>query len=449
MVLSTNLTEGSIHKHLLKFAFPLIISNIMQALYNAVDMYFAGKFTGTAGLTGVSVSCPVINVLLMFVSGFGVGISVVVAKYASADDSELKKAANTAIVMTMSAAAVISVVGFAMSSTILRLIATPEEAMPYAAKYLKIIFCGMIFTVGYNLICALQRGLGDSKSSMMFVVAATMVNIVLDYVFMGIIKMGVAGAAFATIISQALSFILGIIYFRKNKHLITFSPRDFCFDSCMAKELLTNGLPSAGQQVSVHFSNLCMTGMSNSFGLVSTAAYGIAVKLDSFAILPCSAINDSVATFAAQNIGVGKSERAYSSIKEAEKLAFIYVSCIFLLIFLFCGSLTGIFTGEAHVIEESCLYLKTACFMYFFYALNYPQQGFLKGSGNAAFVLINSVIVQYAFKIPMAHIIMSHTGLGLRSIAIAWIATPAVAAAIYNIYIKAGKWKRVPDKALI
>ena len=207
MVLSTNLTEGSIHKHLLKFAFPLIISNIMQALYNAVDMYFAGKFTGTAGLTGVSVSGPVINVLLMFVSGFGVGISVVVAKYASADDSELKKAANTAIVMTMSAAAVISVVGFAMSSTILRLIATPEEAMPYAAKYLKIIFCGMIFTVGYNLICALQRGLGDSKSSMMFVVAATMVNIVQDYVFMGIIKMGVAGAAFATIISQALSFI--------------------------------------------------------------------------------------------------------------------------------------------------------------------------------------------------------------------------------------------------
>ena len=202
------------------FAFPLIISNIMQALYNAVDMYFAGMFMGTEGMTGVSVSGPVINVMLMFVSGFGVGASVVIAKYlAHGRDQALKRAANTAVTMFMSAAVVISIAGFFLTPAILRLIATPEQAFDYAQRYLRIIFCGMVFTIGYNLICALQRGFGDSRSSMYFVLAATMVNIVLDYFFMGILKMDVSGAAYATVISQGLSFVLGIMYFRRRKHV--------------------------------------------------------------------------------------------------------------------------------------------------------------------------------------------------------------------------------------
>ena len=160
----------------------------MQALYNAVDMYFAGKFMGTEGMTGVSVSGPVINVMLMFVSGFGVGASVVIAKYiAHGRENVLKRAANTAVTLFMSAAVVISILGFFLTPTILRLIATPEQAFLYAEKYLRIIFCGMIFTIGYNLICALQRGFGDSKSSMYFVLVATVVNIILDYIFMGIL----------------------------------------------------------------------------------------------------------------------------------------------------------------------------------------------------------------------------------------------------------------------
>lgn len=443
MALSRDLTEGSIHKHLLAFAFPLIISNIMQALYNAVDMYFTGKFMGTEGMTGVSVSGPVINVMLMFVSGFGVGVSVVIAKYLAHERSEvLKKAANTAIALFMSAAVIISVLGFLMTPTILRLIATPEQAFPYAEKYLRIIFCGMIFTIGYNLICALQRGFGDSRSSMYFVLAATIVNIILDYVFMGIMRIDVAGAAFATVISQGLSFIMGIIYFRRRKHIVTFSPRDLCFDKRLALELIANGLPSAGQQVSVHFSNLCMTGMANSFGLSSAAAYGIAVKLDSFAILPCSAVNDAVASFSAQNLGAGKAERALSSIKEGRKMAAVYVCAVFLTIFFFCGRLAGIFTDDAEVIEIAVGYLRIACFMYFLYSIVYPTQGFLKGCGSSAFVLLNSLFIQYAVKIPVAYALSHFTPLGLRGIAATWIITPVFSATTYPLYIKWGKWKK-------
>ena len=158
-------------------------------------------------------------------------------------DDTLKRAANTAVALFMSAAVIISLAGFFLTPTILRLISTPQQAFVYAERYLRIIFCGMIFTIGYNLICALQRGFGDSRSSMYFVLAATLVNIVLDYVFMGIMKMDVSGAAFATVISQGLSFILGIIYFRRKKHIVTFSPKDICFDLSLAKELVSNGLP--------------------------------------------------------------------------------------------------------------------------------------------------------------------------------------------------------------
>lgn len=443
MALSKDLTEGSIDKHLVSFAFPLIISNIMQALYNAVDMYFTGKFMGTEGMTGVSVSGPVINVMLMFVSGFGVGVSVVVAKYiAHGKEETIKKVANTAITLFMTSAVVISILGFFLTPTILTLIATPKQAFNYASQYLRIIFCGMVFTIGYNLICALQRGFGDSRSSMYFVLVATIVNIILDYVFLGVLHMDVSGAAYATVLSQGISFLMGILYFRRKKHIVTFSFKDFCFDKELADELITNGLPSAGQQVSVHFSNLCMTGMANSFGLQSAAAYGIAVKLDSFAILPCSAINDAVASFSAQNLGAGKSKRALSSIKCAIKLGLVYVFAVFIAIRFFCGNLAGIFIDDAEVIEIAVGYLKIACFMYFLYAAVYPAQGFLKGSGSSKFVLINSLILQYILKIPMAYLLSHCTPLGLRGIACTWVISPILSIISYSLYIKKGYWKK-------
>ena len=206
--------------------------------------------------------------------------------------------------------------------------------------------------------------------------------------------------------------------------------------------LASNGFPSAAQQVSVHFSNLCMTGMANSFGLASAAAYGTAVKLDSFAILPCSAINDAVASVASQNLGANKEDRALKSIVSARKIAFAYVICVFLLIFFFAQNLTSIFTEDPEVIAISVSYFKVACFMYFSYAFTYPEQGFLKGSGNSGFVLINSLFLQYLLKIPAAYFLSHRTPLGLRGIAITWIAGPIFSAITYSVYIHMGKWRK-------
>ena len=170
--------------------------------------------------------------------------------------------------------------------------------------------------------------------------------------------------------------------------------------------------------------------------------YGIAVKLDSFAILPCSAVNDAVASFTAQNLGAGKSERALSGIKDARKIATVYVFAVFATILLFGTDLAGIFTDEAEVLSVAGGYLRIACFMYFLYAVVYPSQGFLKGSGCSAFVLVNSLCVQYFLKIPTAYVLSHLTPLGLRGIACTWIITPMVSAVTYHLYIGRGKWKK-------
>ncbi|MPM86683.1 hypothetical protein SDC9_133774 [bioreactor metagenome] len=183
-------------------------------------------------------------------------------------------------------------------------------------------------------------------------------------------------------------------------------------------------------------------GMANSFGLTASAAYGIAVKLDSFAILPCSAINDAVASIAAQNLGVGKEDRALASIKDARKIAIVYVFFVFSIIFFFPDLLTGIFTNEAAIIQTASQYLKIACFMYFCYALAYPVQGFLKGSGNSGFVLLNSLCLQYVFKIPVAYFLSGYTPLGLRGIAVTWVLGPIISATTYSIYIRKGIWRK-------
>ena len=164
--------------------------------------------------------------------------------------------------------------------------------------------------------------------------------------------------------------------------------------------------------------------------------------MDSFAILPCSAVNDAVASFAAQNLGAGKGKRALEGAKEGRKLAVVYVCVIFAAIFLFAGNLASIFTQEAEVIDVARGYLRIACFMYFLYALVYPYQGFLKGSGSSGFVLINSLCVQYALKIPTAYILSHLTPLGLKGIALTWTITPSVSAYTYGRYIKKGKWKK-------
>jgi len=441
LALKKDLTNGNLNKQIIFFAVPVVISNLFQAFYNAVDMYFAGKYIGTSGTVAVAVSGPVMNILFMAVSGMGLGVTILIGSLVGRNDTErIKKTANTAITMFIAFAVIITVLGAVASPMLLRAIYTPQEAFSQAVGYLRIIFYGMIFTLGYNLVCALQRGFGDSKSSMYFVIVATVSNIVLDYLLMAKLSMGVYGAAIATVISQAISFILSVVYFRSKKHIVTFDPRDFAFDRETAKDIFRIGFPSALQQATINFAYLALNGIVNSYGILASAAYGICVKLDSFAVLPCTAVNDSVASVTSQNLGAGKKERALEAIKDGRKLIIPFNIALMLVMYFFGGKLASIFNSDKAVIAMAARYMQISCFMYVLYAIYYPLMGFIKGTGNAMFGLKNTICAQLIIRVPAAYFFAKVLNFGFYGVAGAWIVAPIFSNTVYTIYLKSGKW---------
>lgn len=447
MALKNDLTQGDVNSHILRFSLPLLVSNLLQALYNAVDMYFAGKYLGTEGLCAVSVAGPVMNVLFMTIAGMSVGVSVSIGALTGRQDQEgVLRTAGTAISLYAIAAACVTAIGLLFTPAILTLISTPPEAYDMAVAYLRTIFCGVVFTLGYNLIGAFQRGFGDSRSSMLFVAVATCANVALDILFMGRLRLGVRGAALATVLSQALSFIMGLVYFKVRKHVISFSPAAWRMDSACLRNLVRIGLPSALQQLQLNISHLALNGIVNTYGLIASAAYGIGVKLDSFAILPGIAINDAVSAFASQNLGAAEEARARKSLRAAWRITLPINAVLMALILLFAPQFARIFNTDPAVIDAATKYLHISCFMYLPYAFVHPMQGFVRGAGSAMFTLTNGLMAQYLIRIPAALLFSRVLGMEFLGVAAAWICAPAFSCATYARFLKKEIWRKGSEK---
>lgn len=443
MALQNDLTKGDVNSHIWRFSLPLLLSNLFQALYNAVDMYFAGKYLGTEGLCAVGVSGPVMNVLFMAVTGMSVGVTVTIGAHAGRNDENgIRETAGTAISLYAIFALCVTAIGLLSAPAILTLIATPPEAFDMAVSYLRIVFCGMLFTLGYNLICAFQRGFGDSRSGLLFVAIATCTNAVLDILLIRDMRMGVQGAAWATVASQALAFAMGILYFHARKHIISFSPGAWRLKKDSVRELVRIGLPAALQQLQLNISHLTLNGIVNTYGLVASAAYGIGVKLDSFAILPGIALNDAVASFASQNIAAGQDERALKGMRMTWRLALCINAVCMGLILLLAPQFAQLFNADPAVIETAARYLRISCYMYLLYAFVHPMQGFVRGSGNAMFTLTNGLQAQYLVRIPIALLLSKGLGMGLFGVAVAWISAPAFSCFTYLHFMKSEKWRK-------
>ena len=262
------------------------------------------------------------------------------------------------------------------------------------------------------------------------------------YIFIAVLNAGVEGAAYATVISQGVSFVLSIIYFRRKKHIVTFSPRDFCFDKKTAGEIIKIGLPSAFQQATVNIAYVALNGIVNSYGLYASAAYGICVKLDSFAVLPCSAVNDAVSAVSSQNLGVSQKERAIKGITVGRKILIPFNILLMAVMFFLGGKLVCLFNSDPNVIYMAHRYIKISCIMYIFYAIYYPLMGFIKGTGNAVFTLLNTIAAQLIIRVPVAYFCAKILDLGFYGAAVAWIIAPIFSNTVYTVYLKSGKWDK-------
>lgn len=443
MSLQKDLTVGSIRKHVIAFSMPVLISNFLQALYNVVDSWYVGRYVGAAGLSAVTVSFPIMMIMISLVMGLGMGSTILIGQFSGRGDSDnVRQTADTSILIFAVMAVVVTVSGLLLSRPLLLLLNTPAESLEYAVQYLRIIFIGMPFVFGYNMLGGFQRGLGDSMTPLYFVAIATFINVLLDYVFIAIFKMEVAGAAWATIIAQGISFALGVLYFRRLKHIIDFNFKRMRFHLDKLKLILKIGLPTSIQQALLSMSFAVFSSFVNAYGVAASAAVGIGSRMDNFAFLPAMSIGISVSSISAQNIGAGKPKRALSSaINGAVMAAGI---CLLMTAFamIFAPSIVSFFNTEPEVVRIGTMYLRTVSICYAFFAVMFSFNGLIQGSGNTMYAMGTSLITQYVVRIPLALLLSRTFNMGLQGLYIAIIFGPFVGMLANVGYTLTGRWKK-------
>lgn len=444
MRLQNDLTEGRAGRRIVGFAIPLILSNIFQVMYNAVDMFFVGRYSGEIGLSAVASAGTVVNVAVMTVSGLSVGVSIVLGEVIGQgrDASLVKRCAYTAASLYLALAALASAAGIAFAPQLLRLVKTPAVAEADAVLYLRTIAAGMAFTFGYNLICAIQRGFGDSRTSLYFVIVATMVNIALDYVLVCVYAMGAFGAAIATVCAQMVSMAMGIVYFNLRRHVITFAPREFCIDRPLFGRILYMGLPAAFQQMLIYISGMTLTGLANTYGVYASAGYGIVSRLDSFILLTPDAIGAALASFASQNVGARKPERALAGLKESLILSNLTTFPIVVGLIVFTPNICGVFAKDPDVVAAAAGFMRIYWVSYMWLSSILPLIGFVRGTGNSIYTMIAVIVAQYAIRIPLSFLFAKTLGYGLNGIAIASSISPVSALALYSYAVLSGRWRK-------
>ncbi|MGE5613110.1 MAG: MATE family efflux transporter [Bacillota bacterium] len=440
--LEKNLTEGNVAKQLIKFALPFMLSNLVQSLYNVADMLIVGNYNGSAGISGVNIGGQVTFIMTNIVIGLSVGGTVIIAQYlGSGDRKSMKEAMGTLITFLLAAAFVLTVTILLLSDTILRLIQTPAEAYDQAKEYLNITLTGTIFIFGYNAFSAILRGLGDSKRPFIFVTIACVINVFLDLLFVGVYKMAAAGAALATVISQAVSMIACIVYLKRSGFDFDFKLSSFKFYKSKFFMLLKIGIPISIQNVIVNFSFLVLTTIANSMGVIASAAVGIVGKYNGFAILPAIAVGSSVSAMVAQNMGAGMIDRAKKTFHIGTGLAFSFTFAVFVITWLFPADILSLFGDEPEMISAGVEYIKTFSLDYLVVPVTFCLNGLITGSGHTVVSSAGGIMSSIGFRIPLAILFGVTLDLGLWGLGFAAPAATVGTALILYIYYISGRWK--------
>ncbi|MCI8342450.1 MAG: MATE family efflux transporter [Firmicutes bacterium] len=438
-----NLTEGNVSKQLLGFAAPFFAGQVLQAAYSVADMLIAGHFMGDYGISAINSSSVCIMLITMLVNGFSLSGTVLVAQYTGAKmKGEAKSAIGTLFTVFIYCSLVITILGLAASNTILTTLNVPSPAVGEAKNYLRICFLGTIFICGYNAVSAVLRGLGDSRRPLCFVAFATVLNIILDTLFIGLFKWGAGGAALATITAQAFSFALAIKTLYKNNFVFDFKPKSFKIDRSKLKLILKIGLPSAMQSTIVNFSMLFVVSTLNSYGLAASTAAGIGNKIDSFAVLPTIAIGQSVAAMSGQNLGAGRLNRVRSTVFCGLKLSLLFGILMFVFVNLFGQNIVSLFNCSDATKANALMYIKYVTVSYMANSIVFTINGLAQGSGNSLFSLCSAFTSVVIARIPLIFLFETVLGMGLKGVFIAMGLGQYGGIIIVTAFYLSGKWKR-------
>ena len=416
--MTRDMTEGNITKHLLLYSVPLIFSDLLQQLYHTVDSVVVGQFKGKEALAAIGAAGPIMNILIFMIAGITMGASILMAEYFGAKNyKRLREELSTSLGAGLILTVVLTVLFFAGSDFFIRLTRTPVEISALAARYLRVISGGLIFTFLYNILAAALRATGDSKTSLYVLIFSTAINILLDVYFVRNLQMGVLGAAYATVISEAVSSAVLLIYIYRKVPALCLKPSEIRIDLPLLKSTVNYSSVSALQQTMLYLGRLLVQSGVNTLGVDASAAFNAASIIDSYVLAPGSSFASSVTTFSAQNKGGRKYDRIPKAFKITMVIAVTYTVFVTFAI-LFAGRpLFEIFLkpSETNAIAIGLAYLRPMACFYFMAGVTYSFQGYFRGIGKLKFTLMGTLI-QMPIRIILTYSLIAD--IGLKSVAV-------------------------------
>ena len=415
---TADFTQGSILKKLCRFMLPVLGALILQAAYGAVDLLVVGRFGSTSGLSAVSTGSQVLNLVTFVVTQLAMGVTVLIARYIGEKrEKEIGAVLGGAAVVFTILAGCLFVLLVLFARPISVLMQAPQEALALTASYVRICGCGILFIVAYNVLSAVFRGLGDSRSPLLFVLVACLVNVAGDLVLVAGLHLDAAGAALATVLAQAVSVGCALAILRRKKLPFTFRKSDVRLNE-QCRRFLAIGLPLALQEFLTQLSFLALCAFVNRLGLAASSGYGVASKIVSFVMLVPSALMQSMASFVAQNIGAGNVKRAKKSMFTGIAVGVAFGIVMFALVLLKGDVLAGLFSTDTEVVRRGFEYLRGFAPETIVTAVLFSMIGYFNGSNQTLWVMIQGLIQTLLVRLPLAYYMSIQPNASLTKIGI-------------------------------
>lgn len=436
----TRLLEGSIWKGIVSFAIPMFLGNLFQQLYNTVDSLIVGKFLGSEALAAVTSSGSLIFLMVGFFNGIAMGAGVVISKYFGAKDYDnLKKAVHTDVAFGLVAGGLLTIIGLILAPQMLLWMGTPADVLPNSIAYFRTYFAGSLAFVMYNIVMGILQATGDSKHPLYYLIFSSVVNVVLDLLFVGVFRWGVASAALATAISQATSALLCFIRLVRTKDVYQVHIREIRFHSQMLKQIISIGLPTGMQNSIIAIANVVVQSNINAFGMLAVAGSGVYSKIEGFVFLPITCFSMSLTTFIGQNLGAKQFDRAKKGARFGVICSVFLAEVVGVLVYTLMPVLATFFDNNQDVVAIATLQARTESLFYFLLAFSHCISGILRGAGKSAVPMYVMLISWCAIRITYITIAVQIVPV-VQTIYWAYPLTWSISSIIFLIYYLKVDW---------
>lgn len=439
---ATLMTQGTIWKRIVIFAIPLFLGNLFQQLYNTADSLIVGNFLGSSALAAVSSSGSLIFLMVGFFNGIFVGAGVVIARYYGARDiARVERAVHTTVALGMVSGILLTIVGLILAPRILQMMGTPADVMPESVLYFRIYFCGSLGFVLFNAFVGILQSVGDSRHPLIYLIISSIINIVLDLLFVGVLHMGVGSAAAATIISQLVSAVLCLLRLLKSPEEYRVTLKRIRFDKAMLKQIIANGLPTGLQNSIISVANVVVQSNINVFGKMAVAGCGAYSKIEGFGFLPINCFAMALTTFISQNLGAGEQERAKKGARFGILCSISLAELIGIILYFTMPVLVAAFNDTPEVIHFGTTQAKIEVLFYFLLAFSHCVAGILRGAGRSIVPMLVMLLCWCAIRITYITVVIKLIP-KIQVIFWAYPLTWSLSSIIFLIYFLKSGWQK-------